>query len=417
MTNRQVKKDEKFYFDWILLGILGLFMVVSLVAIYKAGNHLGISTSGLVARQGMWYGLGFVTIFVLIKLGPEILYRASRIFYFIFLFLLAFLVLVKYTPALHGPLEFLITEVNGAWAWYQLPGAGTFQPSEFMKIWLVFITADVIHQHNSRIGRSNFKNDLKLFFKIGLWVLPPLVLIFLQPDTGLPLIIVISIIFMMYVAGTKNYWFLGILVGLVLLYFGVIYLYYNHPDILGNLVGGSSSNQYKLRRFFGWLEYEKYAQTWGYQLYNSLIALGMGGPTGLTESNFIVHISEAQTDFIFSVIGSQFGLFGSLAVIGLCLILNLKLIVTAITSIDSKSKYIIGGILGIFMYQQIQNISMMIGLLPITGITLPLISYGGSSLISYMIALSYPFMVYSHTKNNPVYEESRMPSYVSEKVS
>ena len=64
MTNRQVKKDEKFYFDWILLGILGLFMVVSLVAIYKAGNHLGISTSGLVARQGMWYGLGFVTIFV-----------------------------------------------------------------------------------------------------------------------------------------------------------------------------------------------------------------------------------------------------------------------------------------------------------------------------------------------------------------
>lgn len=417
MTNRSEQRDEKFYLDYILLAILGLFMVMSLVAIEMSGKYLGYSTRGLVYRQGMWYGLGFVTIFVLIRLGRDFLYKAAKILYFVFLAMLAGLILVKYTPALHGPLRFLIQDVNGAWAWYQIPGAGTFQPSEFMKICLVFITGDILHKHNTLVRQSSFSNDMKLFFKVGVWVLPPLFLNYLQPDTGIPIIIVISIIFMMYVGATKNYWFLGILIALVLLYFGVIYFYFNHPDLLGDLIGGSGSNQYKLRRFFGWLEYEKYSQSWGYQLYNALIALGMGGSSGMSDSTFIVHISEAQTDFIFSVIGSQYGLMGSLAVIGLCIVLNLKLIYTAITSIDSKSKYILGGLLGIFMYQQLQNISMMVGLLPITGITLPLISYGGSSLISYMIGLSYPFMVYNHTKNNPVYEASQLPTVVSEKIS
>lgn len=409
MTNRQVKKNEKFYLDYVLLGILGLFMLLSLAAIYKAGQHLGYSSTGLVARQAMWYGIGFVVIFVLLKIGPEYLQKSMKVFYFIFLLMLMGLLVVKYTPSLHGPLRFLIREVNGAWSWYQIPGLGTFQPSEFMKICLIFITGDILHKHNSSATRNGFRNDMKLFFKVGLWVIPPLFLNYLQPDTGIPIIIVVSLIFMMYVGATKNYWFIAILIFLLLLYFGVIYLYYQHPEILGDLVGGSGSNQYKLRRFFGWLEYEKYSQTWGYQLYNSLIALGMGGSNGLSSSPFIVHISEAQNDFIFSVIGSQYGFIGSLSVIILCIALNLKLIYTAILSIDSKSKYIIGGLLGIFMYQQLQNIAMMVGLLPITGITLPLISYGGSSLISYMIGLSYPFMVHSHTKNNPIYEASKLP--------
>lgn len=417
MTNRQVQKTEKFYLDYVLLGILGLFMMVSLLAIYKSGDHLGYSSMGMVMRQAMWYGIGFGVVFVLIKIGPDLLLKSMRFIYFILLFLLFILILVKYTPALHRPLHFLIQEVNGAWAWYQIPGLGTFQPSEFMKICLIFICGDVIHKHNSQIAKSSFVNDMKLFVKIGLWVIPPLILNFLQPDTGIPLIIVVSLIFMLYVGATKNYWFLAILIGLFALYFGVVYLYFNHPDILSMIMGGDGSNQYRLRRFFGWLEYEKYAQTWGYQLYNSLIALGMGGQSGLSNSTFIIHISEAQNDFIFAVIGSQFGLIGSLGVIGLCIALNLKLVYTAIMSIDSRSKYIIGGLLGIFMYQQLQNISMMVGILPITGITLPLISYGGSSLVSYMIGLSYPFMVHSHTKNNPIYETSKIPSVVSEKAA
>lgn len=410
MSNNQVSKREKFYLDYSLIGILLLFMGTSLLAIYKSAAYLGYSTNGLVLRQAMWYGVGFVILFVLTRLGREFLYKSAKILYFILLLMMLVLIVVKYTPSLQGVMRPIMEQTNGAWSWYKVPGLGTFQPSEFMKICLIFISGDIIDKHNREIQQNGFLNDMKLFLKLGLWVIPPLLLNFLQPDTGVPIIVVVSLIFMIYVGNTKNYWFLTIMIGLVVLYFGIIYLFYNHPDILGNFFGSGTDTAYKLRRFYGWLEYEKYAQSDGYQLYNSLIAMGMGGTNGLVNPTFLVHISEAQNDFIFSVIGSQFGFMGSLFIIGIIILLNLKLIYTAITSIDSKSKYIIGGLIGIFMYQQLQNMSMMIGLLPITGITLPLISYGGSSLVSYMIGLSYPFMVHSHTKNNPIYEASRVPT-------
>lgn len=405
MTHRQ-EKTSKFHFDFGLFGVLVLFMMMSLISIYRSSKHIGYSTNGLVAKQLMWYGLGFVTIFIISRLGKEILLKVAKIVYWILLFLMFFLIFVKYVPPLHGPLYRFVRSINGSWAWYQIPGIGSFQPSEFMKICLVFICAQTVDRHNLEIEKASFKTDLWLFAKIGAWALPPLFLNYLQPDTGVPIIVVFSLLFMVYTAGTKNYWFLFIVSVILSGYFGVIYLYYNHPDILGNFFGDGS--YYRLRRFYGWLDYEKYSQLEGYQLYSSLISMGMGGLKGVGQTDLIVHIAEAHTDFIFAVIASQFGLLGSLAVVFLCFLLNGKLISIAIKSTDSLSKYIIGGLLGIFMYQQFQNMAMLVGILPITGITLPLISYGGSSLLSYMIGLSYPFIAYSHTKNNPVYEEGKI---------
>ena len=409
------KENKKFHIDYLLLGILILLMGVSIVSISRAGLYLGYSTRGLAIRQAMWYAIGFGVIFVMSKINSDIIIRLMKIFYFILLFLLFGLIFVKYVSALHKPLRFLIEDRNGAWGWYSIPGIGTFQPSEFMKIALIFISADIIDRHNTQIPRASFINDIKLFFKIGVWAIPPLILNFLQPDTGIPVIIVISLIFMLYVGATKNYWFLAILILAVVLYFGIIYLYFNHPHILGRIMGGSEGNSYRLDRFYGWLEYEKYAQRAGYQLYNALIALGMGGTRGIVDSTFIVHIAEAQNDFIFSVIGSQFGLFGTLSVVALCILLNAKLVYTAVSSVDSRSKYILGGLLGIFMFQQLQNMAMLVGIMPITGITLPLISSGGSSLVSYMMGLAYAFSVHNHTKQNPIYEESKIPPIVVSK--
>lgn len=417
MSVQTDRKKVKFHIDYALFGILLLFMVISLLSIYRAGEYLGYSTRSLALRQALWYLIGFGLIFVMSKISVDILYKLMFILYFVLLAMLALLIIVKYSPAsIQNRFYFLIREVNGAWSWYQIPGLGTFQPSEFMKIVLIFICGDIINRHNLTIQKPTFKTDLRLFSKILLWALPPLALNFVQPDTGIPIIIVVSLIFMLYVGATKNYWFLALLISLVVLYFGVIYVYFNHPEILGAIFG-KEGNQYKLGRFYGWLEYEKYAQTAGYQLYNALIALGMGGSSGVVDSTFIVHIAEAQNDFIFSVIGSQFGFYGSVGIIVLCILLDLKIIQIAVASIDSKSKYILGGLLGIFMFQQLQNMGMLVGLLPITGITLPLISSGGSSLLSYMIGLGYAFIVNSHTKNNPVYEESKMPSLILEQTS
>ena len=117
------------------------------------------------------------------------------------------------------------------------------------------------------------------------------------------------------------------------------------------------------------------------------MALGSAGLFGLgLQPDIGLHIPEAQTDFIFAVFGNGFGLIGSLLILGLCLALDLRLISIATFSKNNFEKYYICGILGMLLFQQVENIGMIIGLLPITGITLPLISYGGSSLLSYMLA-------------------------------
>ena len=118
----------------------------------------------------------------------------------------------------------------------------------------------------------------------------------------------------------------------------------------------------------------------------ALLVLGSAGVTGHGIGQSLVAIPEAQTDFIFSVIGQSWGLLGTLFILALCLALDLKLCNIAINCKNMVEKYFIIGIIGILLYQQVQNIGMIVGLLPITGITLPLISYGGSSLLSYLIA-------------------------------
>ena len=166
-----------------------------------------------------------------------------------------------------------------------------------------------------------------------------------------------------------------------------VFLYVYHYDFLGKLVGGP----YKLTRFNGWLHPEENVGGDGYHLYMALLAIGSSGLTGHGMGVNLVDIPEAQTDFIFAVIGQSWGLIGTVFIVILCAALDLYLCRIATACENMFEKYIVIGVLGILIYQQFQNIGMVIGLLPITGITLPLISYGGSSIISYMIAFGIIF--------------------------
>ena len=131
----------------------------------------------------------------------------------------------------------------------------------------------------------------------------------------------------------------------------------------------------------------------GYQLQNGMTAIGSGGLFGNGFKNIPIYFPEPQTDFIFAVIASNFGLIGSLGLISLIIYFDVKLVQTAINSQKNLNKYIIAGIIGMLIYQQFQNIGMTIGIMPITGITLPFISYGGSSLLSYMIMVGIIFNI------------------------
>ena len=158
---------------------------------------------------------------------------------------------------------------------------------------------------------------------------------------------------------------------------GVFGLYFYKENIFIKIFG--SSIYYRLDRIFNW------SAGSGLQLKNALAAIGSAGLFGHGFNNTPIYFPEASTDFIFAVFASNFGLVGVIVLLVIILFLDINIIILARKKIDDIDKYIISGIIGMLIFQQIQNIGMTIGLLPIMGITLPFVSYGGSSLLSYML--------------------------------
>ena len=394
MTQPLSKARKKFVIDFSLLSILFVFIVISLTAIYMAEPLMTavLRNSQLWLKQAMWFVIGFCILGIILLFGIDRLFTGAKIFYWIFMVLLVILLIDKYIFDL--PNQF-IRPINGTTAWYQIPYIGSFQPSEFMKIVLIIMCANIIHEHNQHKQDMSFSSDYELFLKILKVVIPPLVLIYLQPDTGIPIIIVISILTMLCVAGIRKEWFFFGLIAVAFLFGALIFLYYTNQPLLNSLFGGG----YKLNRIYGWLEAEKYSSNWGLQLYTSLLTVGSSGLTGtagLREA--IIFFPEPQTDFIFSVIGQNFGLLGTGFVVILCTLFDLKLCQIALKHDKEQERYLVAGLLGMLLFQQFQNMGMIIGILPITGITLPFISYGGSSMLSYMIPLAVVFHMSSENK-------------------
>ena len=350
----------------------------------------------LVEKQLMWYTTGFMIVGVLIYFGIENVYGLMKYLYIFLMITLIFLVLDD--KLLNVP---FVSEINGARSWYNFPGIGSFQPSEFMKIVLILMTATIVSDHNKEKLEVSYTSDIMLFIKVLKVAVPPLVLIVLQPDTGIPLIIVVSIIAILCVSGIKKLWiyvgFLTVVGGLALF----VYVFLTNQQLLIDIFGDS----YRFRRFYGWLEPEKYVRTWGGQLYEGLLAIGSAGFSGHPLNQAIVFFAEPQNDFIFAVIGQNFGFLGTTFIVILSAALDLKLLSIAFQTDNERDKLMIIGLVGMIFFQQVENMGMITGLLPITGITLPFISYGGSSLWSYMIPLAIVFKTSSDIirKNGPRY--------------
>ena len=388
----------KFHVDKTLMVLLLILASVSLLAIYCAEPIMPTRLQGshLWLKQGMWYVIGFVILAFLTRFGTDRLFTGVKIFYWILMGLLVLLVVDRYI--LNLP-DVLIRPVNGTTAWYHLKGLGTFQPSEFMKVVLIIMVANIIHEHNMSKTEMTFASDFQLFWKVLKIAVPPLVLIILQPDTGIPLIIIFSILVMLAVSGVRKEWIWIGASTLIIGFFGIIFLFKFYPNVLSTLMGGG----YKLRRIYGWLETEKYINTWGNQLYTSLLTMGSSGLTGHGFREMLIRFPEPQTDFIFSVIGQNFGFLGTSSVVLLITVFDLKLLNVAVKYDHPRERYMVAGMLGMLLFQQIINMGMITGLFPITGITLPFISYGGSSMVSYMIPLAIVFQMSSETKNNLIH--------------
>jgi len=267
--------------------------------------------------------------------------------------------------------------INNSKCWFVIPGIGSIQPSEFMKIFIMLTLATMIHNFRSDYKNPGMKEELLFILKTFLVVLLPSVLTFLQPDTGSVFIYLIIYFSMMFVSGIRLRWFVVAIIILVSLVGGVLYLYFFQETIFINLFG--TSIYYRLERIFNW------SQGSGLQLENAMAAIGSAGLFGHGYNKTPIYFPESSTDFIFAVFASNFGFIGIIILLGIIIYLDLNIIKITRKKINDTDKFIIAGVLGMLIFQQIQNIGMTVGLLPITGITLPFVSYGGSSLLSYML--------------------------------
>ena len=378
----QVKEPKKY--DFALILIVSLLLLCSLVAIYSSLKQLPAFQSGIVFTQIRWIFISCCVAGIILFFDNESLYDFIEIVYWILLALLVILFLDKILfsfTARHLP-GGLIDDVNGAISWYNIPGLGSLQPSEFMKIVLVVKCALIINDHNENKIENSFEEDIQLFIKVAKVCAFPMILILLQPDTGLVIITGISILVMLLCSGIRKEWFVFMFIFIVIVVLLFLYLYFYQRPFLNRFI-----DDYKLRRFDGWFYPGENILYDGHQLYTSLLALGSAGLNGVGLQPTTIQLSEANTDLIFVIFGQTFGLIGSLFLLSLCFAFDYRIYRILIQSSNAIEKYMLCGFLGMLVYQQIQNIGMVVGLLPITGITLPFVSYGGSSLLSYFIAL------------------------------
>ncbi len=372
-----MKNISKYKVDKGVLIPMILFAIISVITIYSAQSLLGADMQNLALKQVIWYVIGFALAYFIMFIGNDFIYRNIWILYGIGVL------------SLFG-LFFFGTSINDAKCWYTLPwNLGTIQPSEFMKIILIMTLGSMIQKFNENFDNPSIMEEFKFLIKVGIVVGIPSLLTFLQPDTGVVLIYLLITVVMLFISGIRYRWF-ALLFSICAFVIAIILgIYFINQDLFVKIFG--TSFFLRVDRLLDW------SNKSGYQLENGISAIGSAGLFGHGFNNTPVYFPEPQTDFIFAVFGSNFGFIGSLALISLLIFFNVKLIMIAIKNNSNINKYVIGGIVGMLIYQQFQNIGMTIGLMPITGITLPFISYGGSSLLSYMIMVGIIFNISNET--------------------
>lgn len=379
-----MEEKEKSLICWSLISLLLLFCFISCLGIKSATPLITKGNpSTYWIKQLIFYGISFTLMFIVFKISNDRIYSSMWIIYGILIVLLVGLA-VEHFLHTHFGIQIipLAKFAGGATSWYKLPGFD-FQPSEFMKIIMVVVMADTIDKHNNKYLTHNFHNDCLLIGKILAVSIPPCILVYLQNDAGVTMIMLASVVFIIFMSGIQAGWFIigGLIVAIIL--GTLVYIFIYEHDLFVSIIGGD----HKLDRFYGWIDPEGTYGKQGYQLFNALLSYGTAGLWGHGMETALINLPEAQTDFIFAVIALSFGFIGGgFTILAIC-VFDILLIRIGFKSQNNRDKYFSAGILGLLIFQQVWNIGMVLGLFPITGITLPFLSYGGSSLLSYMIAM------------------------------
>ena len=357
---------RKLTYNIKLISCIFIFFIISILSIYSAGRITNIDN--IFIKQIIYYIIGLIILFIAYFKKKEILKHSFSIYIFINVLLLILLLLG--------------TSINGSKCWLII-GSFSFQPSEFMKIFLIINIAKLLNKYRSK---KNIKKELRLLLLILILVSIPSILTFLEPDTGVVIIYFIITISMLLYRGINKRWLYVIIITLGIISTIIVTILLIDKNIILNFLDNSIF--YRLERIFNWQKQS------GYQLENSIISIASSGLFGFGINKVPLYYPEASTDFIFTSFSSIFGFLGNIILFITIIFFDINILKIIQRKIKKTDEYILIGLFSMILYQQIQNISMTIGLLPITGITLPFISYGGSSLLSYMFIIGIIFRIH-----------------------
>lgn len=347
--------------DWLLLigiiiiSLFGLLMIYS--ASYVWAEYKFSDPYKFVKTQALFLIVGYILMYFMLKIPYTKYLKYSNIIFGI-CFVLLILVLI---PGIG-------TVRNGSRSWFGIGGFG-IQPSEFTKLGMIMFTSKYLAFNEKEL--SDIKRGVLPILGVLILVFG---LIMLQPDFGTGVIIVVSIVVLLFVSGVKMGFFIKIgIVGIL----GVVVLIIMAP--------------YRMKRIVSFLNPWSDPLGSGFQIIQSLYAIGPGGLLGLGLGNSIqkhFYLPEPQTDFIFAIISEEFGFLGVLIVASLFILMIYRGFHIAIHCENKFGKYLAFGITFQLAFQALLNLMVVVGLIPVTGVTLPFLSYGGSSLLITLISMS-----------------------------
>ena len=371
--------------DWILIALIMILAIISVTTISSAMGG-GQYSANFGIRQIIYYILGAILALIVMIFSPKKIKNNTYIWYIFFCILLLGLLIIPETP--------ITPIINGAKSWYAF-GPISIQPSEFMKIILILALAKIVSNHNRFTFNKSFRTDLILFFKIIGISLVPMILILLQNDLGTTLVLCAIIVGIMLVSSITWRILAPIFITVAILGSSIILAIIYKPSLIEKTL---HIKMYQMGRINSWLNPYAYSNGDGYHLTESLKAIGSGQLFGKGYNHGEVYIPENHTDFIFSVIGEEIGFIGAVILLLIFLALIFHLIRLAIKTTSSFNKVFLIGYISLLVFHILQNIGMTIQLLPITGIPLPFISYGGSALWSLMLGIGVILYIYYHQK-------------------
>ena len=363
---------DKKHIDYILLGTVIITILFGIIMIYSASSIWAEfkyqDAFKYVKQQFLFFIIGLFVMYICSKISLSYLHKKAN---FILIGCLILLVLVL-IPGL-GSIR------NGSRSWFGIGGFG-IQPSEFAKLGLIIFTSKYLAR-NKRSMNDVKKGAIPIFIVIGIFF----VLIMLEPDFGTAMVMVLTLNALIFASGLKITFFdkVGVL-GLA----GISFLIIAAP--------------YRLKRIISFLNPWSDPLGSGYQIIQSMYALGPGGLLGqgfLNSRQKHFYLPEPQTDFIFSIISEEFGFLGVLIVTFIFAFIFYRMIKIALRANILWEKYLVFGIAFGLLIQAILNLAVVVGLIPVTGVTLPFFSYGGSSLLMSMIGVG---LVLNVSKNKTV---------------